>query len=185
MEIDINQKKISIGDKYKIFVDGQQTHYASTKLFRWLAEINLFEYGHDRPKYIIKKKWAFFNTSFDITRWDNNVFEFRTKNFWRHHYFCQVGQDFYEVLGHRGRKFSVYKNDVQIAWWDKNAVAWFNGDNYKLIADKNSDFELIISFCLLIDNTFSKDNDSNTMTIDIGNIGLQTKKFDPTWQPKH
>lgn len=55
MEIDINQKKISIGDKYQIFIDGQQTHTAAAKLFRWLAEISLFDLNGDRAKYIIKK----------------------------------------------------------------------------------------------------------------------------------
>jgi uncharacterized protein YxjI len=182
MEIDINQKKISIGDKYQIFTDGKQTHYASTKLFRQLAEINLFENSSSRPKYLIKKRWAFFNTSFDLISWDNNVLEFRTKSFWKNHYLCQVGQDLFEIYGHRGRKYSVYKNDKQVAWWDKEAVAWFNGDNYKIIADKDCDHELIISFCLIIDNTQS--NDGNTLTIDIGNIGPQAKKFDTNWQPK-
>lgn len=185
MEININQKKISIGDKYQIFIDGQQTHAASTGLFRWFAEINLFEHGNDRAKYTIKKNWTFFKTSYDLTRWDNYTFEFRTKSFWKLHYYCQVGQDLYEIFGHKGRKFSVYKNDHQVAWWDKDAVTWFNGDNYKIIADKDSDYELIISFCLIIDNNSSNNNDGNTMTVDLGNIGSTVKKFDPAWQPKY
>jgi uncharacterized protein YxjI len=184
MEIDINQKKISFGDKYQIFIDGQQTHFASTKLSRWLAEINLFKNNNSRSTYLIKKRWAFFNTSFDLTTWDNNVLEFRTKSFWKNHYFCQVGQDLFEIYGHRGRKYSIYKNDKQVAWWDKQAVAWFNGDNYKIIADKDGDHELIIAFCLIIDNTLSNDNEGNTLTIDIGNVGPQAKKFDTNWKPK-
>ena len=31
MEIDINQQKISLGDKYQIFIDGQQRHNAAYK----------------------------------------------------------------------------------------------------------------------------------------------------------
>ena len=38
MRIDINQKKISIGDKYQIFIDGQQRYSGAKKLFRMLAE---------------------------------------------------------------------------------------------------------------------------------------------------
>ena len=185
MEIDINQKKISIGDKYQIFIDGQQTHFASTKLFRLLAEINLFENSSGQLKYTIKKNWAFFSTSYDITGWDNNIIEFRTKSFWKRHYFCQVEQDLFEIFGHRGRKYSVYKNEKQVAWWDKKAVAWFNGNNYKITADKDCNYELIISFCLIIDNAFSNENNGSTLTIDVGNIGPQAKKFDPSWQPKY
>ena len=183
MEIGINQKKISICAKYKIFIDGQQTYIASTKPFRLLSEINLFELACGSPKYTIKKKLTFFKIAFDLTKWDNNVFEFRTKKIWKKSYYCQVGQDFYEIFGHKGRKYSVYKNNAQIAYWDKVAVSWFNGDNYKIITDKDSDYELIISFCLIIDNYFSKNNNGNTVTIDFGNIGPQDKKFNPVWKP--
>jgi hypothetical protein len=58
----------------------------------------------------------------------------------------------YDIYGHRGRKYSIYKNDQQVAWWDKEAVGWFAGDNYKIFANANSDPELLISFCLVIGN---------------------------------
>lgn len=185
MEININQKKISFGDKYKIFVNNHQTHFASAKLFRFLSEIELFEEGSSRPKFTLYKRWSWFNTSYDLKSHDNNVFEFRTKNYWRNHYYCQVGPDLYEIFGHRGRKYSVYKNDKQIAWWSKSIVSWFDGDNYQIIADDNSDYELLISFCLLIDNEFSKSNGNNAITIDFGSNLLQAKKFDKTWQPSY
>jgi len=188
MEIDIKQKKISIADKYQIFVDGKQTYTASTKLFRLLSEIHLLEIGSNNPKYVIKKRWTLFKPAFDL-RWNNNVFEFRTKNFWKHHYYCKVGQDYYEIFGHRGRKYSIYKNNVQIAYWDKEAITLYKGDTYKIIADDDCNCELLISFCLIIDNK-SSNNENNhndalfSTTIDFGNIGLQSKKFDPLWLPK-
>jgi hypothetical protein len=30
--------------------------------------------------------------------------------------------------------------------WNKNCVTWFDGDNYRIVADNDCDFELIISF---------------------------------------
>lgn len=184
MEININQKKISIGDKYQVFIDGRQTHSASTKLFRLLAEMNLHEQGADRPKYSIKKNWSFFLTTYNLTGWDNITLEFRTKSFWKRHYYCQVGQDLYEVFGHRGRKYSVYKNDRQVAWWTQKAVSWFNGDNYTITADKDCNHELLMAFCLIIDNSSNK-NSGNALNINVGHIGPQAKKFDPTWAPKY
>ena len=65
---------------------------------------------------------------------------------------CRVGPDLYLIYGHRGRKYSIFKNDIQGAWWDRKAVTWFAGDNYKIIADKDCDIDLIISFCLIVDN---------------------------------
>jgi len=185
MEIDINQKKISIGDKYQIFTDGQQTHNATRALLQLLPEINLFEISFgDRARMTINKRLSWFKAKYDITRWDNNVLEFRTKSYWKLYYQCQCGPDIYEIYGHRGRKYSIYKNDVQVAWWDKKAVTWFAGDNYKIIADKDCDLNLIISFCLVIDNYSSDDHDGNTVTYDLGNIGFQAKVFDDSWQPK-
>jgi len=185
MEIDINQKKISIGDKYQIFTDGQQTYYAARKLFNFLPVVNLFENKFEMPRMTIKKRLSLFKATYDITRWDNNVFEFRTISFWKLHYNCLVGMDSYDIYGHRGRKYSIFKNDIQVAWWDKKAVTWFAGDNYKITADKNCDINLLISFCLIIDNFTSDKNEGNAVNIDLGNFGFQTKKFDVNWNPKY
>jgi hypothetical protein len=111
--------------------------------------------------------------------------EFRTKSVWKNHFQCQYGSENFDIYGHKGRKFSVYKNDRQVAWWDKQAVSWFEGDNYKLIADVDSDYELIMAFCLIIDNHLSNSNEGNTVTFDLGNIGPQAKAFDSTWLPNY
>jgi len=183
MEIDINQQKISIGDKYKVFIDGQETHRASRQLFSLMPVVHLYELNNERPRMTINKLLSLFKAKYNITRWDNNVVEFRTISFWKSQYECQVGQDTYMIYGHRGRKYSIYKNNKQVAWWDKKAVSWFAGDNYKIITDRDSDVDLLISLCLIIDNFSSDSHDGNTITIDLGNIGFQARKFDPTWQP--
>ena len=186
MEIDINQKKISIGDKYQIFTDGQQTYSATRRLLQLLPEINLFQNNNSgRARMTINKHLSWFKAKYDITRWDNNVLQFRTNSIWKLHYQCQFGSDTYNIYGHKGRKYSIYKNETQVAWWDKKAVIWFAGDNYKIIADKDCDVDLIISFCLIIDNFSSNDHDGKTVTYDLGNLGFQAKKFDNTWQPKY
>jgi uncharacterized protein YxjI len=184
MEIDINQKKITFGDKYRVFIDGQLTHTASTELFRLFPEINLFHNTGGEPKLTINKRHTWFKAKYDITFWDNNVLEFRTKSIWRNHFQCQVGPDRFDIYGHKGRKYSVYKNDKQVAWWDKEMVSWFQRDNYKILADADVDYELIIAFCLITDNHSSSSNEGNTVTFDLGKIGPQTKVFNPNWQPK-
>ena len=184
MEININQKKISIGDKYQIFTDGKQTHSAARQLFRFLPVVNLFANSHGNARMTIRKRISFFKAKYDITRWDNRVLEFRTVSFWKRHYKCQIDNDTYDIYGHRGRKYSIFKNKNQVAWWDKKAVSWFAGDNYKITAEKDSDVEVLISFCLVVDNFSSDDHDGNAVTFDIGNIGFQAKKFDKNWQPK-
>jgi hypothetical protein len=78
----------------------------------------------------------------------------------------------------------LYKNDRQVAWWDKKAVSWFNGDNYTITADKDCDRNLVICFCLAMDNYASNDNEKKAVNFDIGKIGPQARKFDAAWTPK-
>jgi hypothetical protein len=188
MEININQQKISIGDKYKIFTGGQPTHRAARRLLRFLPEVDLFRLNNESPVMTIKKRISFFKAKYDILRWDarlgNDRLEFRTVAFWKQQFRRQAGKDTYDIYEHRGLKVSIYKNDRQIAWWDQEPVSWFAGDNYTIIADRDADAELLISFCLVIDNYRSDNHDGNTFTFNIGHIGPQARKFDPDWQPK-
>jgi uncharacterized protein YxjI len=183
MRIDINQQKISIGEKYNIFIAEQPTYTAASKIFRWLSEINLFGQGGGLPLLTIKKRLSFIVLKYDIIR-DNRIFSFRVKKFWRRHYQCMAGTDLYDIYGHRSRKFSIYKNDRQVAWWEQDSVAWFQGDNYKMLADKDSDQELLIAFCLVIDDSNSKNSKGETVTVHLGYIGPEAKSFDPSWTPR-
>src|SRR6185312_489271 len=149
MNIDINQKKISIGDKYNIFVNQEQKYSASTELFKLLSVINLFFSDESRARITIKKQWSWLGPKYNIVRYDNNTFYFKTLSFWRLRYQCQVEDDIYNIYGHTGRKYSIFKNSKQVAWWTKAAVTWFEGDNYSIIADDDAEFDLIISFCLI------------------------------------
>ena len=184
MRIDINQQKISIGDKYKIYIDGHQTYSAASVLFKFLSVINLFNNEGSNLRLTINKMWSWFKPKYNIRLYDNTILKFRSESFWKMHYQCQNGKDLFDIYGHRGRKYSVYKNDNQIAWWDKQAVSWFNGDNYTIIAENSSpDYELIIAFCLIMDDYYHNKNDRNAVKIDFGNIGSQVRKFNPDWKP--
>ncbi len=184
MRIDINQKKISIGDKYQIFINGQQCYFGAKKLFRWLAEIDLSDAINQQVRLTIKKKMSLFRAKFRIIYSSGTELQFETLSFWRLHYRCVFNKDTYEIFGHRGRKYSVYKNGIQIAWWEKELVSWFNGDNYTIIADNDCNYELVIAFCLIIDE-FRSDDNKSAVNVDIGHIGPQAREFNPNWQPKN
>jgi hypothetical protein len=78
VRIDINQKKITIGDKYQIFTDGQHTHLAAAELFKFLSVINLFDNESSRPRLTINKLWSWVKPKYDIKLYDNNNLEFRS-----------------------------------------------------------------------------------------------------------
>jgi hypothetical protein len=184
MEIDINQKTISIGDKYSIFIDGQQEYFASLKLFTLLPEISLFKANTTEPVLVIEKKFMPFKASFNITIPHLGILEFTTTSVWKSQFQCINGKDTYGIYANKGTKFSIYKNDVQVAYWNHEAVSWFDGDNYRIYADSDCNKELMIAFCLILDNFENNDRGKGALNIDVGNIAWGLKKFDESWQPK-
>ncbi len=74
MEIDINQKEISIGDKYRIFIDGHPAYTATQKLFRFLPQINLFAENEVVPRMVVKRRFSWLLAKYDITRGWTAVF---------------------------------------------------------------------------------------------------------------
>jgi len=183
MHIDIKQQKISLADKFEISTDDNPTHHASSELFRLLPVFNLYKKGISDAWLTVSKQWTIFLSRYDIKTYAGDVLQFRSTSFWKPCYQCQAGADLYEVFGHMGRKHSVFKNGKQVAWWDKNAVSVFNGNEYSITADFDCNVELIIAFCIII-HDMSGDDGDGTVNIDFGNIGPVARKFDDTWIPR-
>ncbi|MDB5258734.1 MAG: hypothetical protein JWM14_3429 [Chitinophagaceae bacterium] len=184
MRIDINQAKISWFNSYKIFIDQKKTHRAECDFVFFTSIIELYKVTSNKPVVMIKKRWSVFKPKYDILFKDGMVAQFRTESIWSCHYYCHFNNDRYTIYSHLERKYSIYKNDIQIAWWDKEAVVWFSGDNYKLTADSDAPIELIISFCLIIDNYFNKRHNGNILTYDFGEVLAEDRKFNRKWIPK-
>lgn len=184
MKIDINQRKISVGDKYRIFTEGQESHKAATRLFKLLSVIDLYKSNEEKPVLTIEKQWFFTKPRYNIITANGRTSEFKAESWWKMYYQCYVGSDNYQVYGHRSRKFSVYRNGKQEAWWEKEAVSWFEGDNYSITANSDCHVEIIIAFCLILDNHKSKQHGNNAFSYNIRNIGGEVKPFDSYWNPR-
>jgi hypothetical protein len=46
----------------------------------------------------------------------------------------------------KGENIRFFKTINKLFIGTKNCVTWFDGDNYRIVADNDCDFELIISF---------------------------------------
>ena len=182
MIIDINQAKIALADKYRISINDSPVYRAARKLFRILPEVDLFFQDENEPRLTIKKRLSFFKPTYDIFV-GSGVYRFTTRNFWKHVYLCTIANDQYAIYAHRGRKYSIFCNDRQVAWWDKEPVSIMAGDQYRITADDDADAAVLIAFCLIIDNYRSDEHDDKLVNYDVGNL-LQAKKFDPYWQPR-
>lgn len=182
MIIDIRQKKLSIGDQYQITLNGEPIYTASREVFQWLAEILVFDVPANRLSIKINKRFHLFKANYEISL-DAMVCSFKTVSYLRAHFRCQNTGDNYDIYGHRGRKYSIFKNGRQVGWWEKDRVTWLEGDQYRIIANDDTHIELLIAFCLIIDNYFSSNHGEDIMTINWGYFGLQARHFDQDWRP--
>jgi len=183
MEINLVQKRTFLSEQFSIYTDGMQTHRSQRKqlFFSFRGEIKLFDY-HNDIRFILSSQSSGFKISYSLIRYDKRSFYLKTSSLFKSHYQCQVDDNLYDIYGHTGLKYSVYKNDSQVAWWDSDSAVWFDGKKHYIISDDDCDVELIISICLIIVGESS--NRSSTLSFDFGHIGPQTRKFDDTWIPR-
>ena len=182
VKINIRQHKISIGSQYEILVEQNEKYYAETDLFSRKI-IHLYLKKDLIKRITIFKSFYFFTPDYKIELPNGNRIKFQTLSHWQTYFKCVLENDIYEVYRHRKRKISIYKNGLQIGACKKNNVTIFAGDNYELILDRDTEVELLISFLLILDNMTSK-NRGNIITLDIGLIFKEFKKFDANWKPK-
>lgn len=181
MIIDINQSAFAVGDKYRITVDGREEYRAAQKLLRLFKQIDLFRLEESDPVLSIVRRGDFYKASYDVIIGSESYW-FYGDSFWKPVFCCDMGNDRYDIYGHIGRKYSIFLDGRQIAWWEKNAVNFLSGDHYVITADDDATAAHLIAFCLVIDTWRSDRNDNKLFSFDIGSL-LQAKKFDPSWQP--
>jgi uncharacterized protein YxjI len=191
MLIQIKQHKISLGAKYDILVNGTPRYKAAAKLLQLLSEIHLTT--QDGAQVLaLKRKPAFLKIVYKITRPTGEEMLFTTKSWWKGHYQCTArttspisGSDTienYDIYRQKGRIYSVYRNDQQVAWWTKKAFSVLAGDEYTITVNDDADLEMLAIFCLIIDDSTSK-RGKGLLNISTFNIGPVAQKFDPQWQP--
>lgn len=180
MKIRIKQHSISFGSQYKIFFENDEKFYAETDLFS-NSIINIYKLNERQPSFRTFKSLYFYCPKYKIEMPNGDRIKFASFNFWRTIYRLEKGNDIYELYRHKERKVSVFKNDIQIAYWAKEAITYLVGDYYEITANKNSEKELLIAFCLIIDNIHSKGG--HLFNVDLGIVFKEKKEFNYKWKP--
>lgn len=183
MIIAIHQKKLSTSDQYKIFINDELKYNASRQLIQLMPEIHIIDASNQILKIKIVKRLQWIRAKYDISFSKSLIYTFKTVSYFRQHYQCSTAVAVYDIYGHRGRKYSIYKDNYQIAWWQKNLITWLEGDTYTITANGNADVDLLISFCLILDNYRSGNKGEDILTINLGYMGLQAKRFNREWLP--
>lgn len=132
-------------------------------------------------QYSIRKKVNIWKLSLTLTIVDNKGQKFVMKNMNRRHTIHQLRclNDTYEVRLHKGRKQSIFKNNVQIAALEEPFMNTFNTDKIQIFwnGEGSVDVIFLMVVCLKIGQ-----NNQGTVTFDFGNIG-KIEPMDESWKP--
>ncbi len=182
MRIDVIQKRMAIGNKYSVSVNGTECYLAKSKVLRFLYEATLHD-AQERTVVTIKKRFSILRARYNLQLQEGRTFRFRQESLFKPVYTCTNGVESYEIYGHRGRKFSIFLRGRQVAALEKNQVVILEGDEFLLEADDGLSPELLCGMVLIIDNIHYSRSNHNTVSIDFGNL-LQARTCNENWKPR-
>jgi hypothetical protein len=178
--IDVNQKKIAIGEKYGVAVNGQPYYKAKASIWKLFPKIDLMPLQGEQVFMSVEQGWGFLKPNVTFTM-GGMQYKLETVSWLKRRFFVNVGTDKLEIVGHRGRKVSIFKNGKQIAWFDNQAVTFFSGDNYHCTANADAPAEWLIAAIFFWDIHYNRQQKS-AINFKFGSM-WQTQPFDATWQP--
>lgn len=186
MVVQIKQNSVSINDSYTIFVDGALKYIAESKLFKLKTNIGIFQKDAEKSIIEIRKNSIEKKANYAIVDFRNEkIYEFEDINNIKLKYRCEIKDDFYTINGNPQNKFSIFKNNFQIAYFQKSFSIVGEGNFYELICDDDAEIIILISFVLCIDNNLKNFSiNRNPFAIDFGFFGQMLDKFDENWKPK-
>lgn len=177
MIIKIEQSFLSFKDKYAIYLNDVLKYRAKSSFFQLPGKTNLGLYNLEDYKYFSIQRLSPFYFEYNLLLDDETTIEIRVISGISFHYSFEYENSKFEIFGHTGRKFSIFQNNIQIAWFEKALMV----DFYELTTNENAPIEILIGFILAFDIHYHPDSN---FYIDLGNIGRNLKPFNESWLPK-
>ena len=115
-----------------------------------------------------------------ITDLDQEIYV-ESVNIWRGHFRFEFNGAQYDFYSHFGHKKSLYRNDEQVAKFDKAMFNWGERDRGFIIANGDENKMLLLGLFLMID--MGEQNDAE-VSMDFGNLLSGVKQWDDRWMPK-
>jgi hypothetical protein len=180
VNVTIKERKLTLLSEYDISAAG--TNYYARKQFTFL--FNKLQLRTEAGEVVagMQSRFSFFRSKYDFQLSDGRLYHFQCENLWKNVYVCEREAECYQLYQHKGLKFSIFRNQTQIAAFTKNRIVIGNGNRYEI--RMNSDADVVLVICMvLVQNTADNDHNRATITFDVGNIGPEDRPFDKFWEP--
>jgi uncharacterized protein YxjI len=181
MDVSVQERMVSFSSEYDIITPAVN-YYARKAILAVNDRIEVTKEDGAVAAHI-QGHFSPLRSKHDFTFADGRVFAFECEKMWTQVYKCEGAGETYTLYVHRGLKFSIFKDDRQIAAFTKNLVVLGSGNCYEIRMDSDVDALLIVCMVITL-NSAEFDEDKETVSVDFGNIGPQGRKFDDSWEPR-
>jgi uncharacterized protein YxjI len=181
MDMTVQERKVSFSSEYDITAPAD-SYYARKAILALTDKIEITKQDGAAAAHI-QGHFSPLRSKHDFIFADGRAFTFECEKMWTQVYACQGAGEAYTLYVHRGLKFSIFKDDRQVAAFTKNLVVLGSGNNYEIRMDSDADALLIACMVITI-NSAEFDDDKESVSIDFGNIGPQGRRFDEAWEPR-
>ncbi|HEY6377447.1 MAG TPA: hypothetical protein VIX90_18140 [Edaphobacter sp.] len=178
MNVTIQEHKFSFLSEYDISTP-DASFYARKNFFGNSLQLQN-KNGRDVAK--IQSRFSFFRNEYDFELTDGGIYRFQCEKRLKGVYLCDHNEDHLYLYRHKGVRYSIFKDDRQIAAISRNRVVIGKGHRYEIAV--NADANIVVILCMMLAlNTPEDDPNDSTVTYDCGNVGPEERPYDESWRP--
>jgi|GEM_PF-3417990 len=173
-----------IGDTFEFYVnENSKPLYIGGTRIKWFKELRTI-YKNDNIVATIKPRIKFpLKVEYEISiNRENESFHIKHNNsFTKPVFQCSYLNNIYNLILHKGNKVSIFRDNVQVAYYKSSRINLNSSRNIELFANSNCDKLLLFSLIFSIE--YTEQDEANSVYFDLGNISGESKSFDEKWSP--
>jgi uncharacterized protein YxjI len=120
VDVTIEQRKFNFRYEYDIYAPDQR-YFARKRLFSLHDKFQLYKTaGHVVAR--IESHFFLFRPRYDFHLPNGKSYRFRCEKLWKRTFVCEGESETFRLYEHKGLKYSVFRNNIQIAAFTKNRL---------------------------------------------------------------
>ena len=149
MDVLIQEKSFSFGVQYTINTPTSMMH-ANKKILSLLTHIDLFSASGSLLATISGE--SLFRSIYSVKLTDGKSYTYHCEKLWNAVFVCEGEGETYHLYTHKGLRYSIFKDDTQIASLQKEPVVIGDGNEYDLRLNPDANLVLLTSMVLALNS---------------------------------
>ena len=187
MIVNVNQRMWTLfGRKYIVSIDGEKKYEIERRAFSAKGVYEIKDYDTLKEVGIFRNKLMSLKADTEIIIGEKE-FHFKQESVKSMKYFCEninAPEEKYLIQAHHGHTTSIFKNQNQVAWWDKKRFVILEGNKYKIEMNFDEDPILFSAFAVLVDNYRISITIGGDIGWEMGNMGKGLTNRNENWKRK-